>query len=943
MAGSYKKYFAFAFLSAMLLLSCTREESMPDVPERPAGEVTSIVHYIATVGEGSQTKASLNNLGQYIFETGDQLYIVDSDSNGGKLYGVLNLVAGAGDPTGTFEGDLMCLTVGESPFVPTDATLLSATLVSRNDKIHSCADGRITSTSYPESGSYTYASSFPEAIRYFSDFTAESTFGAHAFSLEQQSSFLIFSITFDETEAGTITSSGSSTITATISNGGSPVRSGNVTVEEVDFCDQTYFVAAFPGSTVLSSATVSFATTGNTPTVIGSGDSITGATLSANRYYEISRSHVDLRYFTIQAKETGTTTVTFSFTGYGIQCKKPGDADFGDYDGSAIELTQRQYVQFRGKGTSYKGAVVKENNVEHNTKWLFTSENNKVCYIYGDIMSLVCDNNYTPKANLNNNAFQYAFREATWIDIPAGRPLRLTASTLGQWCYNQMFWGCTSLTRPPVLQTTLTADIPSGVYSNMFRGCTSLVSAPDLPKGRTVGSQGYESMFNGCTSLITVPASIEGTSSTKACNSMFKGCSSLTNAPALPSSSVGENGYLEMFRDCISLVQAPNLPATSLGASAYKNMFYGCTSLVSGPENLPAPALANNCYEQMFRGCRALSSVPSVLPATASTANCYTGMFYGCISLNHAPEIKLEDIGSSSCKQMFRDCTSLVTAEGLENAVTVAANGCEQMFYNCGELTTTPSVLQPTSLPESAYSQMYYGCAKITAAPDIKATSVSTSSCYRMFYGCKRLRTAPPRLAVETVATTAFKDMFSGCATLATAPDLTGMTTVGQEGCMNMFNGCSNLKSAPQLPATILSTSAYKGMFQGSGLSSVPELLATTLAESCYESMFQNCKYLMGPAVLPADELATTCYKNMFNGASKLNSVVCLATTNISTTNCSDWLKSVSSTGTFVRPSGVSDWTINSASGIPTGWTPQDSGIDPIFPDDGPFDPEEDL
>ena len=159
---------------------------------------------------------------------------------------------------------------------------------------------------------------------------------------------------------------------------------------------------------------------------------------------------------------------------------------------------------------------------------------------------------------------------------------------------------------------------------------------------------------------------------------------------------------------------------------------------------------------------------------------------------------------------------------------------------------------------------------------------------------------------------------------------------------MDMFNGCTNLTKAPELPATSLSTSAYKQMFCDSGITAVPALLATTLAESCYESMFQNCHYLEGPAVLPAEFLADYCYKNMFNGASTLNSLVCLATTYISTVNCETWLEGVAATGTFVRPYGVS-WTLDDASGIPEGWTVQDSGLDPIFPDDGPFNPEEDL
>ena len=908
---------------------------MPHVPE---DNITSVVHYKATAGESRETKSSLNGYNQYVFEAGDALYVVDSETSGNQLYGVMVLVAGANDPVGYFEGDLMCL----GDFVPDASTGLSATLVSSRDKIHTCVDGKITGTSYPSSGEDAYAADFMEAIRCYSDFKAQSTYGARTFSLEQKSSFLVFSITFSEDEVVTINDA--TTIKATITNNASTLRTGPVGVAEIGFSTQANFVAALPTDTALSSASVSFTLIDGT-TSVGSADAISNATLQANSYYDISRSHVDLRYFTIQAKEEGTTRVTFSFTGNGIQYRKQGDVIFDDYDGSAIELTQGRYVQFRGKGTSYQGVLVKENEIESNTKWLFTSENNKVCYIYGDIMSLVCDNNYNPKSSLNSSAFRWVFREATWVDIPAGRPLKLTATKLGSWCYNQMFYGCTSLTRPPELQTALTLDpVPDGPYSYMFRGCTELVSAPNLPnlEGRTVGKQIYEGMFYGCTSLITVPATITGTSSEKACQNMFYGCTALTNAPAPTSLTVGLNGYNQMFCGCTSLVQAPNLPATSVGGSAYKNMFNGCTSLVYGPSSLPASALADNCYEAMFKGCLALSRVPSELPATASTTKCYASMFEGCISLNHAPDLKLEDIGSSSCYKMFYGCTSLVIAEGLEHALTVAANGCELMFYNCGELTTTPPVLQPTTLPAYAYSQMYYGCAKITSAPDIKATSTSTSSCYRMFRDCRRLRTAPPQLAVGSVAQTAFKEMFYGCSSLATAPDFTGMTTVGVEGCMNMFNGCTNLAVPPALPAMTLNTSAYKGMFQNSGLTSVPELPATTLSQSCYESMFQNCRYLEGPAVLPAPELATTCYKNMFNGATILNSVVCLATDHSATDCTKDWLKSVAATGTFVRPAGVS-WTTGSTSGIPTGWTPQDSGIDPIFPDDGPFNPEEDI
>ena len=923
------KYLAHTLLAAALLLSCNRELQEPVRPNVSPEQVTSVVHYRVTVGEGPVTRASMNNLNQYIFESGDQLYVVDAATNGDNMYGILNLVAGAGDINATFEGDLMCL----NNFDPTDATSLSATLVSRSDKIHQTSNGKIDSTVYPSSGADAYAATFTDAIRYFSDFTAQNSFGAHHFSLEQNSTFLIVSVTFNDTDAAIITASGSNDITAIISNNGSTLRSGTVSVEEIDFSKQANFVAALP-PTSLQDAEISFTASGGAD--ITSFDDIKNASLQANRYYEISRTNVDLTFFTVQAKTAGTTVVfNYNASGNGIQFKEGPSGTWTDYDNRTITLAnEKDYVQFRGKRTTYN---------TNNTP-IITA--NKTCYIYGDIMSLCCEGDYAPKTTVPTKAFQFAFKGADYIDIPAGRPLKLSASTLGTYCYNQMFDGCTSLSRAPELQTTLSANVPNWAYAYMFQGCTALVSAPELPNA-TVGTSGYQGMFKGCTSLTTAPATIVGTSGSQACQEMFSGCTSLANAPVPTSSTVGSKGYLQMFLNCTSLVQAPALDATNIGTYAYNEMFKGCTSLISTPESLPATTLADYCYKDMFIGCVSLSQTMSTLPATVSNTSCYQGMFKDCISLNQGPVIMLQDIKGSSCRQMYDGCTSLVTATGLDNlssSGTIGANGCYQMFRNCGELSSTPNTLKPETLSSAAYYQMYYNCAKITVAPEIHATTVGTSSCEQMFYGCKRLRTAPPSLSVSNVVEKAFKGMFTNCTSLVSTPDFTGMTTVGVEGCMNMFLGCTNLTSSTDLPATSLGTSAYNSMFKNTGLKSAPSLPATTLATTCYQSMMEGCKDLEGPVLLPAPTLVTSCYTTMFKGASKLNSVVCLATSGISTDNCSNWLQSVSSTGTFVRPYASRDsWTLNSASGIPTGWIVKDSGIDPIFDGNGAFDPEEQL
>ena len=118
-------------------------------------------------------------------------------------------------------------------------------------------------------------------------------------------------------------------------------------------------------------------------------------------------------------------------------------------------------------------------------------------------------------------------------------------------------------------------------YYNLFLGCTSLTTAPELP-ATTLANNCYSDMFYGCTSL--------------------------TTAPELPATTLAESCYGDMFQNCESLTKAPALPATTLTYYCYYQMFDGCTSLTQAPE-LPAGDLIESCYAYMFQGCTSLNYV----------------------------------------------------------------------------------------------------------------------------------------------------------------------------------------------------------------------------------------------------------------------------------------------------------------------------------------------
>ena len=95
----------------------------------------------------------------------------------------------------------------------------------------------------------------------------------------------------------------------------------------------------------------------------------------------------------------------------------------------------------------------------------------------------------------------------------------------------------------------------------------------------TMADYCYRNMFSGCTALTSAPALPSTTLATYCYYGMFSGCTALTQAPALPSTTLSVHCYNSMFSGCTALTQAPALPSTTLTDACYAYMFSGCTSI----------------------------------------------------------------------------------------------------------------------------------------------------------------------------------------------------------------------------------------------------------------------------------------------------------------------------------------------------------------------------
>ena len=138
--------------------------------------------------------------------------------------------------------------------------------------------------------------------------------------------------------------------------------------------------------------------------------------------------------------------------------------------------------------------------------------------VYGNIMSLLDEEGFATKTDLENHAFLGLFMKNSKL-IDASE-LLLPAETVPVSCCQQMFQFCTRLTKAPKLPAT---TLYSFCYYNMFQFCTSLTTAPELP-AKWLEAGCYAQMFNGCTSLTSAYVKAAYIDETNECYKMFDGC-----------------------------------------------------------------------------------------------------------------------------------------------------------------------------------------------------------------------------------------------------------------------------------------------------------------------------------------------------------------------------------------------------------------------------------
>ena len=646
-------------------------------------------------------------------------------------------------------------------------------------------------------------------------------------------------------------------------------------------------------------------------------------------------------YLTFDIYEGGTIVWKASstaVTGYSIDYKI-NDGSWttiaSTTEGTSFNVSTGDRVQFRGNNSRYTNGSSNNYNTFSGSTAKFEA--------LGNIMSLVYGDNFignTAMTGSFNFVSLFSYTNALYSDN-----LILPSTTLTDYCYYNMFYGCGMLKTAPVLHAITLALC---CYYQMFFECASLTNAPALP-ATALTSDCYYGMFQNCYSLTSAPALPATALASNCYRNMLRGCTSLTTAPELPATTLAPYCYAYMFYGCTGLTAAPALPSTTLASYCYAYMFYNCKSLTTAPA-LPATTLVINCYRYMFYNCKSLTTAPE-LPAATLVTYCYYYMFYGCTSLKYI-KCLATNITASSCLTNWvtnvasngvfvkeSSMTGWPTGNnGIPTGWSVGDDNSYLSFYitesgkinwkarnnvvsdysieykiNNGSWTTISSTTGGTSFNVSngdivqlkgnrasyanstdnfntfsgstAKFYAYGNVMSLLYGDNFAGQTALSSSCtfYSLFSYCDLLST--PSLPATTLTNYCYSFMFRGCKSLKIATKLPASTL--KYCCYeNMFHECTSLTDAPTLPATTLAEYCYYWMFQGcTSLATAPELPSTTLASKCYTYMFNGCTSLTSAPALPATALTSYCYQHMFEGCTSLTTAPALPAT-ILTDSC---------------------------------------------------------
>lgn len=614
-------------------------------------------------------------------------------------------------------------------------------------------------------------------------------------------------------------------------------------------------------------------------------------------------------YLTLDILDTGTV----KWNAFGTDSAKTIQYSINDGEwtsitstavGVTINVTAGDKVRLKGTNNSY--AIESNENLsgfggKTNQASTGTAEFN----VYGNIMSLIYGDNFVGQTTLPSGSSYNFCSLFDGSNVISAEHLILPAMTLRPHCYRALFGNCHLFTTPPVLPAT---TLVSNCYRYMFGGCVLMTTAPELP-AQYVPSGAYYNLFSGCSSLNYIKCMARDISASNTTSGWVQNVAAtgtfvkdvnmndwLVNNNGIP------NGWTVTTEGELITVTSPTITfenntititCSESGTKIYYRLgtsgsFYVYSTPIEISEDTTVQAYSTKSYVKsstVYENCQYVAPYD---PGESEDSDYGDSDSEGSESIIPEHDYSLDYLTFD----ILTSGTILWDSEGSNATKTI------EYSINDGAWTSVTSTTSGVAI-------------NVTAGDSVRFRGSNTQYCNGNKSNYSRFG-----------AGTATFNISGNIMSMTNGDNFAGVTTLPAAWTFTQFFKESKPVSAENLilPATTMLESCYRALFSKcTTLVTPPALPATTLASYCYFYMFENCAITTAPDLLAAT-IPSYGYAYMFTGCSALNYIKCMATTK-SASNClTNWVNNVAPSGTFVKDANTS-WTLNSISGIPTGWT----------------------
>lgn len=485
-----------------------------------------------------------------------------------------------------------------------------------------------------------------------------------------------------------------------------------------------------------------------------------------------------------------------------IQYSKNGGAWSNVQLGTAISLTNNDIVSFSGNARFSK-------NIQN--KYQFTTAGEGTLTLSGDLISLVSGNTVEDDYEFNS-----LFKDCE--NIVDASQLTLPSNTTN-WCYTNMFFGCTNLSAAPTFVAT---EVKQWSYANMFVKCFALSTAPTLPTA-VQNDHSCSNMFQNCTSLQNCPNIYNTRNGTWMYNAMFEGCTNLNVLPNFPFSqgSTPSGGYSSIFKNCNNITLAPRFNYTTLKSNSF-NFMYNNAKNVNAVEvafsswlDLTAtscwlknasPTGTFVCPSALDTSIRSYNTVPQ----NWNVLNYQTmPLTFRAIQPNTLGTVKLVKVGNPSGISLSyrKNYDGNWNPYFVGTTITLNPGQCVSFSGSTNHFSTTASGATPAFYRFQTSGATMYLYGKLTSLANNASRIQEHSQFAYLFAGCTNIYDAQRLYFPSNTQDYCYAHMFSGCTSLRYSPLELPAAIVNQDSYRNMFNSCTNLVQSPQIR---VSDASYK-------------------------------------------------------------------------------------------------------------------------------------